>query len=193
MVTAGVTGVRSTRIDSYQNMAQTGTSHVDFDGFFEAEERDLLRFCWGLTVDSDDARDVAQEAMTRAYSSWDAIAGGNPAGWIRTVALNLVRNHWRSSKRRNVAVERLATRSRWRAQPDAASEGSTSSEVISALRSLTERQREAVVLHHMADWSVADVAMAMDASEATVKTHLQRGRAALAKLLAEDFGGGEDG
>jgi RNA polymerase sigma-70 factor (ECF subfamily) len=193
MVATAVTGVRSTGIGSHQDMAQAGTSPVDFDGFFEAEERDLLRFCWGLTVDSHDARDVAQEAMTRAYSNWDDIAGGNPAGWIRTVALNLVRNDWRSSRRRDVAVAQLAGRSRSRAHPDPASDGSTSSEVIAALRSLTARQREAVVLHHMADWSVAEVAAAMDAAEATVKTHLQRGRTALAKLLGEDFGGGEDG
>ncbi|MFV0317437.1 MAG: RNA polymerase sigma factor, partial [Microthrixaceae bacterium] len=146
----------------------------------------LLRFCWGLTVDAHDAVDVAQEAMTRAYADWETVSAGNPPGWVRSVALNLVRQRWRSERRRGAAVARMESQARAgvghldTVDPAAAT---LSTEVAAALRSLSARQREAVVLHHLADRSVAQVAEAMGTSEATVKTHLQRGRAALGVLL----------
>ncbi len=168
-----------------------------FEAFFAAQEHDLLRFCWGLTLDRHDALDVAQEAMTRAFRQWDRIATTNPAGWVHTVALNIVRNRWRSRRRGDAAVIRLRSRvvaATATGSTDSERTGgeSLSAEVAEALRALPERQREAVVLHHMVDLPVAEVAEAMGVSEASVKTHLQRGRAALATRLGDEPGGEGD-
>lgn len=168
-----------------------------FEAFFAAQEHELLRFCWGLTLDRHEALDVAQEAMTRAFRQWDRIAATNPAGWVRTVALNIVRNRWRSRRRGDAAVVRLRSRvavaSTSEASDSEPSGGeSLSAEVAEALRSLPARQREAVVLHHMVDLAVAEVAEAMGVSEVSVKTHLQRGRAALATRLGDELGGEGD-
>ena len=158
---------------------------TDFSTFFADEHDALLHFCWGLTLDRDVARDVAQEAMTRACSSWDRLVDGNPAGWLRTVALNLVRTRWRSEQRGAAALRRVGP-------PDDVvdrRDGPSVDEVRRALMELPERQREAVVLHHMVDLSVADVAAQMDVGIPAVKTHLQRGRATLARLLGDEYGG----
>ena len=155
-----------------------------FESFFRSEQDGLLRFCWGLTLDRDTARDIAQESMVRALAGWDGLADGNPAGWVRTVALNLVRTQWRSGQRREVALGRLG---RTEPPPDEGP-GAVTHDVVVALRSLSDRQREALVLHHMADFPVADVAQVMGIGVPAVKTHLQRGRAALAGLLG-DVGG----
>ena len=61
-------------------------------------------------------------------------------------------------------------------------------DVVVALRSLSDRQREALVLHHMGDFAVADVAQVMGIGVPAVKTHLQRGRASLARLLGDEGG-----
>ena len=47
-------------------------------------------------------------------------------------------------------------------------------------------QRRAIVLHHLADLPVAEVAVEVGAPVGTVKARLSRGRAALAVLLAEE-------
>ena len=113
--------------------------HRSFEAFFRSEQDDLLRFCWGLTLDPDTARDIAQESMVRALAGWDGLSGGNPAGWVRTVALNLVRTQWRSGQRREVALGRLG-----RAEPPPREEpGAATHDVVVALRSLSDRQREA--------------------------------------------------
>ena len=146
-----------------------------FDRFFREEQAALLRYCWGLTTDRDAARDIAQEAMTRAWKDWTQLDGTRPAAWIRTVALNLVRSDWRAARPATVAATQPAQVD----QP-------VDADLVTALRALPERQREAVVLHHLGDLSVEDCAAAMGLAVPSVKSHLQRGRARLAVLLADE-------
>jgi RNA polymerase sigma factor (sigma-70 family) len=65
--------------------------------------------------------------------------------------------------------------------------GAADLDVRDALEQLTERQREAVVLHHMLDLPVTQCAELMGLGEPTVKTHLQRGRERMQSLLADDL------
>ena len=53
-------------------------------------------------------------------------------------------------------------------------------------RVLTEAQRRALVLHHVCDLPVRDVAAEIGVPVGTVKARLARGRAALAALLTDD-------
>jgi RNA polymerase sigma-70 factor, ECF subfamily len=57
--------------------------------------------------------------------------------------------------------------------------------LVAALATLPHRQRVAVVLHHLADLPVEDVARETGGSVSAVKQQLVRGRAALAGLLAD--------
>jgi RNA polymerase sigma factor (sigma-70 family) len=61
-----------------------------------------------------------------------------------------------------------------------------------ALRRLPRRQREVVVLRYLADWSEADVALALGCSVGTVKSHGHRGLAALRRHLHEPPAGEAD-
>ena len=56
-----------------------------------------------------------------------------------------------------------------------------------ALAQLPEDQRRAIVLYHLCDLSVADVATEVGAPTGTVKARLSRGRATLARLLNTDL------
>ncbi len=58
--------------------------------------------------------------------------------------------------------------------------------LVAALRQLPESQRMAIVLHHLCDLSVEQVASETGAPVGTVKARLSRGRAALARRLAVD-------
>lgn len=53
------------------------------------------------------------------------------------------------------------------------------------MRKLPAAQREALVLFHVADLSVDDIARQLDVPAGTVKARLSRGRAALAADLGE--------
>jgi RNA polymerase sigma-70 factor, ECF subfamily len=58
--------------------------------------------------------------------------------------------------------------------------------LVQALGELPEAQRRAIVLHHMCDLPVAEVAAEVGAPVGTVKARLSRGRAALMSLLGEE-------
>jgi RNA polymerase sigma-70 factor (ECF subfamily) len=58
--------------------------------------------------------------------------------------------------------------------------------LLAALRRLAPPTREAVVLHHLADLPVGEVAATLGVPVGTVKARLARGRAALARFLADD-------
>ena len=51
------------------------------------------------------------------------------------------------------------------------------------MKRLPRRQREAVVLRYVDDMEGAEIAEVMGVSESAVRTHLQRGREALAEAL----------
>jgi RNA polymerase sigma-70 factor (ECF subfamily) len=155
---------------------------MDFEEFFGVEHDPLLRMCWAVTLDREQARDVAQEAMCRAYERWDSLSGSNPAGWCHTVALNLIRSDWRRRQTaRRTVVELRPSSDEVVNDPD----------LIAALARLSDRQREAVVLHYLLDLDVAACAERMGVSESSVKVHLHRGRVHLETLLGDELAASE--
>jgi len=64
--------------------------------------------------------------------------------------------------------------------------GEEHQEVLTAIRALPDRQREALVLRYYLDLSEEETARAMGISRGTVKSTTSRAVAALARLLKED-------
>jgi RNA polymerase sigma-70 factor (ECF subfamily) len=154
----------------------------DFDAFYVATSRSLLPQLYGLTGDWAEAQDCLQEAYARAWQRWPSVRELDaPLAWVRVVAFRLARSRWRRAQhglrlhRGNPTTESLAGPS-----PDAVA-------LVAALRRLPEAQRQALILHHLGDLSVAEVARETGVPEGTVKARLSRGRAALAELLRDDL------
>jgi RNA polymerase sigma-70 factor (ECF subfamily) len=57
--------------------------------------------------------------------------------------------------------------------------------IVTALAQVDRDQREAVVLHYLADMGIAEIAAELGIPEGTVKSRLSRARARLADLLDE--------
>jgi RNA polymerase sigma-70 factor (sigma-E family) len=153
-----------------------------FEERFDALYRLAYRVSFRVLGDRGDAEDVAQDALARAHLRWDRLSG-QPEGWVVTVATNLAIDRHRHRRRRPVPrrgealglVEiHLAERV----------------DLARALRRLSRRQREVVVLRYLADWSERDVADALGCSPGAVKVHATRGLAALRELLGVDPGRG---
>lgn len=126
------------------------------------------------------AEDVVSEAFVRAVAHARSFRRtDNPEAWLRRVALNIHHSKWRRMKT-YAGLEHRIPRPH---QPvDLAAEHLA---LLSALKALPESQREAIVLHHLADRPVSEVAAALGVPVGTVKARLSRGRAALAVALAE--------
>ncbi|MFB9237516.1 SigE family RNA polymerase sigma factor [Plantactinospora siamensis] len=152
---------------------------ISFDEFYHAHFRSLTVQLYGYTGDLQQAQDLAQEAFCRAFARWSAVVGfDDPVAWVRRVAWNLATSRWR----------RLRTAQNYlRRQREEHVAGPTPDRVAlaTALATLPANHRRAVVLHHLADIPVAEIALQEGVAEGTVKSWLHRGRAALAAQLTE--------
>ncbi|NUP50255.1 MAG: SigE family RNA polymerase sigma factor [Catenulispora sp.] len=132
--------------------------------------------------DLSEAQDCVQEAYARAWSRWDKIiaGGGDPVGWIKTTAYRLAVSRWRHFAAGLRAVRRHGA--------PGALPGPTPDTVAvrDALAALPLNQRVALVLYHIGDLTVDQIAAQLDVPSGTVKARLARGRKALAVLLADD-------
>ena len=152
---------------------------ADFDALYQARYGDVVAMAYALTGDLAEAQDLAQEAFCRAWQRWSTLAGyDDPLAWIRRVTANLAASRWR----RLAVVRRHLHRQR---TPDVAPLDPDHVALVAALRTLPEPHRRAIVLHHLLDLPIADVAEDLDVAVGTVKSWLHRGRAALAAQLTE--------
>ncbi len=149
-----------------------------FEEFYRASRHGVVTVLYALGGDLAEAQDAAQEAYVRAWQRWDRISGyEDPAAWVRTVGHRLLINRWRKIRNGVLAYRRHGH------DPAVPPPSENTVALVTALRRLPAEQRQAIVLHHLADLSVAEIAAQTGAPTGTVKARLARGRAALATLL----------
>ena len=129
-----------------------------------------------------EAEDLVQEAFARAYTRWPQVREyDNPEAWVRTVASRLAISKWRRAK---VAAAALVKMGHSHSE-DRSSASDARMDVTAALATLPMRQRQIVVLHHIADMEVAAIATMLSMPVGSVKSNLSRGRRRLAEHLGE--------
>jgi RNA polymerase sigma-70 factor (ECF subfamily) len=163
-------------------MVDADVEALVFEDFFRDEYPRLVPMLHALTGDRHRAEDLAQEALLRAQRDWRRIAAyDRPGAWVRRVALNAASNAGRRRARERRALGRVGATETTAELLPAGDES-----LWRAVRELPEQQRWAVVLHYVEDRPVADVATVLECAEGTVKTHLSRARATLARRLGEE-------
>ena len=148
------------------------------DELYDASYGRLVVQMLALCGSQADAEDAVQEAFVQALRHRDRLAFvDRPEAWLRTVALNHLRNRWRHTKvAQRLLVQVPGPRMALDLGPDHVA-------LVAALQLLDTTSREVVVLHHLADLTVGEIAHQLDMAPGTVKSRLSRGRARLAALL----------
>jgi RNA polymerase sigma-70 factor (ECF subfamily) len=154
----------------------------DFDALFD---REYVRLVVALAVafDPESAADAVQEAFIEADRRWHRISQyEDPAGWVRTVALNRLRNGRRNWHRR---AEILAT-IRPVIEEDLTDDRL---DLRTAVNALPERMRLAVCLHYLADLGIDEVATLLEVTAGTVKSNLHDARIRLRSNMKDHLDG----
>jgi RNA polymerase sigma-70 factor (ECF subfamily) len=152
----------------------------EFTDFYAASFRRLVGQLYAMTGDNAEAQDAVQEAFVRAWAHRGRLeSAGSPDAWVRATAWRIAVSRWHRAR-----IGRLLMRAQL--PPQTADEPSPDRvALIEALRKLPAEQRRAVVLYHLCDRSVAEIAAETGAPTGTVKARLARGRAALAPYLRD--------
>jgi RNA polymerase sigma-70 factor (ECF subfamily) len=160
----------------------------EFDSFYTATVRRVVIEVYAMVGNLHEAEDAVQEAYARAWHRWRRICGySDPAGWVRTVAYRIAVSSWRRARNLRLAQVRAAV-------PESSIEISADAVALAeALRALPMAQRQAIVMHHLVELSVVEIAAQTGASVSAVKARLSRGRQALARVLGSRDGPTEVG
>jgi RNA polymerase sigma factor (sigma-70 family) len=152
---------------------------VLFDGYRRLVFSAALRLCgrWA------DAEDLTAEAFLRAYralAGYDAerIAALKFRAWLMTILANLWRNDLRTASRHPPPgpLENAPEPADPRASAEETAERhETGRELAVLLAELPEEQRLAVVLRHVVDLPIAEIAIVLGSPTGTVKSHISRG------------------
>jgi RNA polymerase sigma-70 factor (sigma-E family) len=146
--------------------------------------RSLVRLARLLVRDEPTAEEVVQDCFIAMRDGWGNLSDETKAlAYLKQAVLNRAR----SVLRHRSVVDRIVPK----ATPDmpSAEQGAITllerTEVISALRSLSDRQRQALVLRYYADLSETEIAELMGISKGAVKSHTSRGMSALRAILEQ--------
>lgn len=153
---------------------------AEFASFYAVSFPRLVGQLYAMICDQAEAQDVVQEAFVRAWVHRRSIdKDRGPEAWVRVTAWRIAMSRWRRD-REGTRLMRLA------APPEhVAGPGPERVAFVEALRHVPAEQRRALVLFHLVDLTVEQIAAETGARPGTVKARLSRGRAALAPHLQE--------
>jgi len=168
-------------------IAPTGSweAHQVVTEIYQSHYKSLVRLALLLVHDVPTAEEVVQDSFEAMHKASRRLRETEKAlSYLRQSVVNKSR----SVLRHRTVVDKNAPKP----APDmpSAELGAIAAieriEVISALRTLPDRQREALVLRYYADLSEAEIANTMGISRGAVKSHTARGMSALRSILEQE-------
>ena len=141
--------------------------------------RFLLAACSG---DSDEADDIAQEALMKAYVSsrtFDDETGFS--AWLYRIACNTLIDQQRKQTVRGTSLD--IDQAHEVAGVSRSDESFAYQELYCAIDGLNVSERTAVLLFYMEDRPIKEITAIMNVAEGTVKAYLSRGRDHLREKL----------
>jgi RNA polymerase sigma-70 factor, ECF subfamily len=184
------------------------TTESEFAELTEQHRRELRVHCYRMLGSFDEAEDLVQETMLRAWRRRDSFEGRSSfRSWLYTIATNACLDQLRKRPRTpappmsvpgqpdfveiswlepfpDTLVEPVAAADD---RPDAAVVAKETIELafLVTIQQLPPRQRAVLILRDVVEWSAAETAVALDMTVASVNSAMQRARATLRELAGE--------
>jgi len=155
-----------------------------FESLFRAHQGAIYSLVMHFVRDRELASDLTQDVFVRA---WERLPGlRDPAafsGWLRSLAMNIVRDHFRRAREAEALDEADAVADGNPGPAELVSDRGRDQAVRRAVLALPEHQRLAVVMYHLEGRPVNEVAKVLGVPKNTVVSRLARGREALRRSL----------
>ena len=154
-----------------------------FRTFYRAHQRDVLRYVERRVADQSVAEEITAEAFTVAWRRWSTVEITLP--WMYRTARNKIGDHYRRDERRRAAQLALERRAE---EPPSGIAPIDRLALQEALRTLPDREREAILLTYWEGLDATEVAHALGASRSAMWTLLTRARGKLRGQLTPEEG-----
>lgn len=154
---------------------------ASFEMFYLNQRRALIDLAYAVSGSRYGAEDLAQEALTEAFRSWEKICRkDNPGTWVRRILLNMASSAYRRRLAEARALARHPSDIETVAFPEVTGEVDR---IWREVRRLSRRQSQVIALVFLEGLSQVEIAEILEISKESVQTHLRRARAALAARL----------
>ncbi len=151
-----------------------------FESLYERHFREIFGYSLALLHSPADAEDATQATFLNAYRAFErGERPRHPASWLRAIALNVCREHFRRASRRPEEVSLEEDPGELVVEPPEPAIG----DVVRALSHLPFNQRAALVMREFEGRPVTEIADLLDVTSAAVETLLFRARRALREQL----------
>ena len=159
---------------SSDGMLVTRASTSSFEGFFDAERARLFGALSVMTGNRHEAEEIMQDAFLRLWERWDRVSVmDEPVGFLYRTAMNLYRKR---ARRAAVAVRKVMN---LLPTDDALAVVEVRDQAARLLRTLTPREREALVLTAYLGYSTEEAGKLLGIKANTVRVLTARARASL--------------
>lgn len=169
----------------------------EFESLVHEHERALYHFAYRLTADPHDAQDLLQEALLKAYKSFQRFEAGTSFDrWVYQIIYRLFIDTYRKKKRRpfvgsldeplpNMEQEKAADVPDASQIPEDLTLRSELGQIIDeSLKKLPDEFRAAVILCDIQGFSYEEISQILKCSLGTVRSRIHRGRRLLRGLLS---------
>lgn len=153
----------------------------------------VYRHCLQMLQNAADAEDAAQEAMLRAYRSFDQFDGKTPGGWLYRIAHNVCLDVLRSGRKKRETTDLDTLRQEGfepadpGPAPDEVYERTSRQQALHlAIGKLPTDQQVLLMLFYSEHLSYEEIAQREGLRLGTVKSRLNRAKDALRKLLPDE-------
>lgn len=168
------------------------SAHADdsFDAAVARHSGALREAARRLTGSRDEADDLVQDAVMRAWTFWDRFEpGSNARAWLHRILVNTFINAYRKQRRERELFRLAAEESRREAHTAIEFRGAlrdgVGDEVGMALAALPAEFRAVVELVDLSDLSYREVATQLGCPIGTVMSRLHRARKHLQEMLGD--------
>jgi RNA polymerase sigma-70 factor (ECF subfamily) len=161
-----------------------GQSLDQLEARLAESSRLAFRVAYGVLRHREDAEDVAQEALTRAYRNLRRLRERDKfRPWLVRITWRLAIDHQRSCKRRATRESVPSPSSSIETAADHFSSRERSERLRTAIEALPEKLRIVTVLAGIKEHDIREVSLLLDLPEGTVKSRLFLARQRLKELL----------
>ncbi|GKU77408.1 sigma-70 family RNA polymerase sigma factor [Paenibacillus sp. L3-i20] len=146
----------------------------------------LLSVAFNIVGNYHDAQDVVQEAFIKSYNQMHTLNDPNKLGsWLYSITFRTSHDFIRRKKPtlpyNDSTTPKADNVHSWL-------DGHVIHEAIwSALHTLDEKNKSAIILYYLSDWSMKEIGQFMSLSISAVESRIRRARETLRLHLAEDF------